>query len=336
MAYPHAIRLRGPWQLEPICRYVAMADKTAVESQDHLPPPCKVKVPSDWGEPLGRDFRGRVRYRRSFQSPTALDPHERVWLVVDGLDARGTVAINGHALGDIDGYACRGSFEVTKLLSARNEVVIDVELPLGTSGGPLRPGRELLPGGLIREVRLEIRSAWFIDELAVWSTGIGSQFVAAGRVCGDVSPSGFAVVFSGCQRELAYLELPRRDSFEIPFEADDFPKWTADRPALSPIEVKLLVGGSSVWQTQLDTAVRQSSGYTGGQILDEIPADGDYAELDRLGLPHVQRVPLEWSYDVCRRLAHHPSILAWSNLPQDELEPAPAVGREWVWPVRAK
>src|ERR1700752_3227561 len=118
MPYPHAIRLRGPWQLEPLARYVLTA-KGSIESLDDLPAPCRTTVPSDWGSLLGDDFRGRVRYRRSFNAPPSLDPHERIWLVVEGVDARGTISLNDTPLCNVLGYALVAEFDITSLVAPR-------------------------------------------------------------------------------------------------------------------------------------------------------------------------------------------------------------------------
>lgn len=65
----------------------------------------------------------RFRHARPFGWPAALDPHERVWLVV--LDACGSaVAVNGAQLGGwLDG-ARRFEADITSLLRPRNELVL--------------------------------------------------------------------------------------------------------------------------------------------------------------------------------------------------------------------
>ena len=70
------------------------------------------------------------------------------------------MSLNARPLGPIIGYNCPTEFDVTDILSPRNVVTLDVELPQYASGAtpPARSGREQLPGGPIGEVRLEIRS----------------------------------------------------------------------------------------------------------------------------------------------------------------------------------
>ena len=158
----HVIRLRGPWEYEPLARTFVAADGTRREIADDLPSAGRVHLPADWGQSLGADFRGRVRYTRRFGLPTNLEAHEDVWLVVDGVDYFGTVAINGQALGEVVGFQTPREFEIRNLLADRNFLTLDVELPLYEDGQHSaaieRPGREDLPGGPIGEVRLEIRS----------------------------------------------------------------------------------------------------------------------------------------------------------------------------------
>src|SRR5262249_26352166 len=135
----------------------------------------------DWGASLGREFRGCVRYRRTFQRPTGLEPHERVWLVCEGVDARGEVQVNGQSLGSVRGYALHSQWDITALLDVRNEILLDVEL----AADVLRPGREALPGGPIGEVRLEVRCQQFLDRCGLWveQNEARPSLHLAGQVC---------------------------------------------------------------------------------------------------------------------------------------------------------
>ena len=161
MPQSHVIRLRGPWDYEPLARVWIGADGLRRESREQLPPPGRVHLPADWGLTLGADFRGRVRYTRNFGLPTNLEPHEEVWLVIDGVDFFGTLMLNGTSLGSIIGYGAPVDFAVSSLLKPRNRLELDVELPHyePDAQAPDRPGRTNMPGGPIGEVRLEIRSA---------------------------------------------------------------------------------------------------------------------------------------------------------------------------------
>jgi hypothetical protein len=156
----HIIRLRGPWEYKPLAHVSIGEGDIRRESVESLPPGGRIQLPADWGATLGATFRGRVRYERRFGLPTNLDRHERVWLVVEGVDYFGAVSLNVTPLGSIIGYNCPTEFEVTEILSPRNVLTLDVELPQYESDAatPDRPGRKHLPGGPIGEVRLEIRS----------------------------------------------------------------------------------------------------------------------------------------------------------------------------------
>ena len=141
----HSIRLRGPWECKPLER----------DGPGPLPSPCRVTMPCDWGDSLGHEFRGLVRFRRWFNRPTGLEAHERVWIVVESVDATASVTLNGHPLGEIPLGATYCEFDITALLQPRNELLVEVGCPADASLRPTDRGN--LPGGLIGEVGLEIR-----------------------------------------------------------------------------------------------------------------------------------------------------------------------------------
>lgn len=158
MSAIHSIRLRGPWRYEPLARSVLQSDAAPRETTAALPPAGKAAMPSDWGATLGRDFRGRVRYRRAFGRPT-LEPGETVILVLEAVDAAAHVSLGGEPLGETRGGPAR--FDVTALLRPRNELTVEVALPAYSPDEEkqIRGARAGLPGGLIGEVRLEIHAA---------------------------------------------------------------------------------------------------------------------------------------------------------------------------------
>lgn len=330
MPYPHAIRLRGPWQFEPLARGVVRGDGQVVERFDDLPPAGRSTVPSDWGHEVGAEFRGRVRYRRSFNPPGTLEAHERLWLIVEGVDARGVVSLNGTRLGEVAGYAVSSSFDITRLVGPRNEIVLDVELPADNRA--LRPGREMLPGGPIGEVRLEVRSPSFIESLALWSRpeADGGGFAVSGRIEGEAVNHGFAIVIGGCDRELAYIEARVGEPFMATFRTDDFPVWTPSRTFTVPVEIKLLEGSESAWQAVRSTAFRDAVSLANALHVEQIFSETEYLSYDRQGTVVVQRMPIEWSERVCPRLAHHPCITAWSAGGDDGILRQPLFGRPWI------
>ena len=171
----HPIRLRGPWQLEPLVRYVpAGGDRFEADSED-LPAATKAKMPADWSGSLGEDFLGQVRYTRRFHKPDGLEDLEEVWLVVEPPCSHATITLNGHHLGearfsgpcvlvkspDSHGPLKRaspgGRFDVTTLLKDANVLEILVTHPeLDGTGCPIDDDFQRWPGGLIGEVWLEI------------------------------------------------------------------------------------------------------------------------------------------------------------------------------------
>jgi hypothetical protein len=283
-----------------------------------------MKLPNDWAGTLGAGFRGRVRYTRHFNRPTGLEPREKVWLVVEGADARGDVQLNGQALGEVRGYALPASFDFTTLIAPRNELVIDVELPPpDASDAAPRPGREDRPGGLIRDVRLEIRVSAWLDDLCMYA--LPGQPRATLHLTGDLKagpPDGpFNLLITADRRELYFgpVELGRIDVLK---EVEDLPRWAPGVPNhLGTVDVSLLQRGEAVWEASLRTALCNIASVSTKQatVLNEIMSEEDYARLDASGQPILQHVPAAWAETVCRRLAHHPSIVAWTA-PQDELQ----------------
>lgn len=160
--YPHRIRLRGPWDYEPLA--------LSPEGQP-LPPAGRMNMPCHWADGGLPGFAGRVRFRRRFGYPGRIDPHERVWLTFGGATARAEVALNGAPLGRHEGgpFEC----EVTELLRPRNELVVEVEGPAETAG-------------LWGEVALEVRCTAYLRGVRLWAEaeGDGARAHAAGEVVG--------------------------------------------------------------------------------------------------------------------------------------------------------
>ena len=142
----HVIRLRGPWEIEPLARFVEAGSGEQREVTSDLPAGGKMQVPSDWAELLGADFLGRARYTRRFNCPTNLDPHECVWLVFDGVNEEARVTLNGQPLGRFTDRDCPHELEITRLLVPHNLLVVEVCLRTASDDC----------GGLVGEVRLAI------------------------------------------------------------------------------------------------------------------------------------------------------------------------------------
>lgn len=155
---PHTIRLRGPWILEPLARTAIRPDGTSVDLSGSLPSACRTQVPSDWGDSLGADFRGRVRYARRFHRPTGMADIERIELVIERVDAFGWVWLNGQSLGEIPLGFMGFRAEIKERLEKFNLLEIQVECPVWMQPDVVQPRgpRAGLPGGLVGNVLLEI------------------------------------------------------------------------------------------------------------------------------------------------------------------------------------
>jgi hypothetical protein len=153
----HVIRLRGPWQVEPIERYIRCSDGCIERSIDKLPLGARATMPADWVDVWGRDFFGRVCYRRTFHGPTGLESGERAMLVVEPPQSHGTIVLNGTPLGQVASGGPGVRIDITSLLQVRNQLEIVVEHP--TLDAAQRADDDVIqlpPGGLVGEVRLEI------------------------------------------------------------------------------------------------------------------------------------------------------------------------------------
>lgn len=148
----HSIRLRGPWQLEPLARFALRPDGGCQRVTKTLPAACRTTMPADWSAALGHDFLGVVRYTRNFQRPTGLESGDKVWLVVEPPRSKAAVRINEHPLGEVCHGGPAGRFDITSLLAPSNLLEIEVEHSKDDAGD----GR---CGGLVGEVRLEIESS---------------------------------------------------------------------------------------------------------------------------------------------------------------------------------
>jgi hypothetical protein len=153
----HTIRLRGPWQLEPVFRYVLRADGGLERHDDQLPAAAKLQMPADWSAAFGGDYLGRVRYVRPFNAPPGLQPDERVWLVVEPQRSAARVMLSEETLGMVSDSGAAQRFDITHLLSPHNRLEIFVDHPAVVDGwSAATDAAAMPPGGLVGEVRLEI------------------------------------------------------------------------------------------------------------------------------------------------------------------------------------
>ena len=130
MTETHSIRLLGPW----LCQID--------DSQ-----PRRIRMPARFQDVGELGLAQELICRRRFGCPTCLDPHERIFLVIEGTALAGTVSLNGEVLGSVRPSARLSQFEVTSRLNERNEMAIAFPASDACDTEPL----------LFDEVRLEIR-----------------------------------------------------------------------------------------------------------------------------------------------------------------------------------
>ncbi|MCX7421385.1 MAG: hypothetical protein NT013_17830 [Planctomycetia bacterium] len=108
----HRIHLKGPWEVRRL---------------DRDEPLIRVIMPTTWEAIFGEDA-GRAEFRRKFNQPTNLEPHEHVWIVFDGIGGEGLARLNGFTLGPIDRTTPTAEFEITQLLALHNELSVELDV----------------------------------------------------------------------------------------------------------------------------------------------------------------------------------------------------------------
>jgi hypothetical protein len=180
-AYPHRIRLRGPWEVEGTDPAFSR----------------RVTLPARLGDIGLGDVRGRVRFRRRFGLPRRLDDWERVWLTSAGVTGSAAWRLNGVALTLAE--SSDGSFEseVTAQLRDRNELAIEL-----SAAGP--------NAGVWGEVALEIRCRAYLRGVAArfCRRGDGSVVVVRGEVVSE-DPSDHLELYALVDgRQAGYRRCP--------------------------------------------------------------------------------------------------------------------------------
>ena len=137
---PHQIRLRGPWQ---VAWLGDDSPENAVPSFD------TVYLPESWVELFG-DADGRALFRRRFNRPSNLDPHERVGILLTDIRGEAIVRCNSSEITPADDAPSLQRYDVTDVLQDFN--VLDIEIVCRPSAIPEKDS------GLWRPVLLEIRT----------------------------------------------------------------------------------------------------------------------------------------------------------------------------------
>lgn len=140
----------------------------------------QVSVPGHWrNEPAFADSDGPLLLRSQFEFPRP-EPHERSWVVLDGIFYQADVWLDGAYIGDPEGYFFPHSFDVTQLARLATEHVLAVEVACTPNRS--HKGRRNItgvfqqwhaadhdwnPGGLWRPVHIETTGAVRLDRLRV-------------------------------------------------------------------------------------------------------------------------------------------------------------------------
>jgi hypothetical protein len=140
MIYPHRIRLRGPWECEPL----------ASPGGGPLPGRRRMTMPGRWGELGLPSFAGTVRFIRKFGYPGRIDEDERVWLTCEGFDGTAAIVLNEQSVAK--DHVGPFAFDVHALLKQHNRLEITITADSDR-------------GGLWGEVALEVRCTAYLHEL---------------------------------------------------------------------------------------------------------------------------------------------------------------------------
>ncbi|HTU89113.1 MAG TPA: hypothetical protein VMF69_03355 [Gemmataceae bacterium] len=229
--YPHRIRLRGPWECEPLFRRGDKVDRP-------LPPPCRIVMPCRWSDGGLAGFTGRVRFRRSFGYPGRIDAYERVWLTFAGMGGAAEVQLNNLVLGCISEHS---EFEVTSLLKPRNELVVEIECA---------SEQEILWD----EAALEVRCTAFLRDLRIFATSKDDivDLRVSGQVVG-VAERPLELYLLLDRSVVAYQLAAATDEgqrFEIVVPDIPAAKWLNSEGQPQSLIVQVdLVNGAVVWYT---------------------------------------------------------------------------------------
>jgi hypothetical protein len=206
--YPHAIRLRGPWELGGT-------------------PPRRVTMPCRWEDVPS----GRAQFVRRFGYPGRIDTFERVWLVLTGLSGAASLALNGTGLGRHAGDYVE--HDVTALLRERNVLAVEFES---------RPG-----GKVWEEAGLEVRRTAFLRgvRFQVEPSVDGEVIRASGLVVGTSTRPLELYLLRG-NRSVGYSTAePAEEGQPFQLASEPLPQQAGDG-ATGPCRIEL-VDAATVW-----------------------------------------------------------------------------------------
>lgn len=136
----HRIRLRGPWEFA-----LGKLGESAPADASFRP----ATMPASWQELFG-DRAGTAWFRRRFNQPTGLEPHERVLIALTDVPGEVRLSLNGVPAELRSDAERRRVADVTELLALANRLEVSVTFDPGENPG--------VTGGLWQIVFLEIHN----------------------------------------------------------------------------------------------------------------------------------------------------------------------------------
>ncbi|MBA63914.1 MAG: hypothetical protein CMJ76_16285 [Planctomycetaceae bacterium] len=155
----HIIRLRGPWQYTPIATTRWTKNQQSEETGTEVPKPGTMKIPCDWADSLGPDFRGKVLFQRHFHKPSGLDENDTVRIYIEQVNALADIFLNHEAIGSASVEEGSTFFPIEDKLEQYNLLEIIVDFPLVNDQSGQLVTNEDLSGGITGEIQLEIVTA---------------------------------------------------------------------------------------------------------------------------------------------------------------------------------
>jgi hypothetical protein len=143
-AYPHRIRLRGPWEWDTLTGPAVRGDAARRG---------RVTMPCSLAQAGLSSQTGPVRFSRRFGMPGSLDRNEHVWLCFEPQARQTDVILNEQRLAELVGSG-RFAVECTNVLRQRNQ--LDVLLQANSD-----------QDGLTGETYLEIRRSAYLQNARV-------------------------------------------------------------------------------------------------------------------------------------------------------------------------
>ena len=157
----HSIRLHGPWEssslnpapgscIDEMPASLVNFDPRA--SGESNPRPAKVQIPEHWPVWWASTSFDAVRLERRFGLPTGLESGQEIWLIVEASQLAISISLNQTSLGEFAATETHFEFSIRAHLLSRNCLRLDIQSAHQESGNQI-----LARGGLIQEIRLEIR-----------------------------------------------------------------------------------------------------------------------------------------------------------------------------------